>query len=134
MKRSAKRPNSFSQEFNGLTPGRLYSLKMITGDYQEMVNGESGKALHAVSIRLGNADILPGEEHSLQSPFPHGRSAGQFGGENKYWMNYHWRVFRAKSTTARLTVTDWRSEAEPGGPAGLELVFNFVEIQTYFEG
>ncbi len=46
-------------------------------------------------------------------------------------MNYHWRVFRAKSATARLTVSDWKSAAEAGGPIGQELIFNFLELQPY---
>ena len=46
-------------------------------------------------------------------------------------MNYHWRVFRAKAATARLVVSDWKSAAEAGGPAGQELMFNFLELQPY---
>ena len=48
-------------------------------------------------------------------------------------LNYWWRVFRAESTTARLIVSDWQSEDEPGGPIGQELVYNFVEVQPYLE-
>lgn len=46
-------------------------------------------------------------------------------------MNYHWRVFKAKETTAKLTVTDWQDDQHPGGPIGQELMFNFVEVQPY---
>ena len=49
------------------------------------------------------------------------------------WMNYHWRVFTAKETTAKLTVTDWQHDQQPGGPIGQELMFNFIEIQPYIE-
>ncbi len=49
-------------------------------------------------------------------------------------MNYHWRVFRAKSPTARLTVSDWQSEEEPGGPIGQKLMCNFLQVHPYFEG
>jgi len=48
------------------------------------------------------------------------------------WMKYYWRVFRAKGTTAELTVSDWTGPNNPGGPAGQELAFNFIEIQPYF--
>lgn len=48
-------------------------------------------------------------------------------------MNYHFEVFRAKGERARLTVSDWASAAEPGGPAGQELMFNFIEVQPYLE-
>src|SRR5262249_15055010 len=38
MKRSAKGPNTFSQTIKDLQPGRLYSLKMFTCDYQDLTN------------------------------------------------------------------------------------------------
>jgi len=40
-------------------------------------------------------------------------------------------VFKAKGTAARLTVTDWLGDQNPGGPVGQELMVNFVEIQPY---
>jgi hypothetical protein len=48
-------------------------------------------------------------------------------------MNYHWRVFRATATQARLTVSDWASDQDPGGPEDQELMFNFIEVQPYLE-
>src|SRR5207247_10858949 len=38
MKRSAKGPNMFSQTIKNLEPGRLYSMKMFSCDYQDLVN------------------------------------------------------------------------------------------------
>ena len=38
MKRSEKSPNTFSQEIKNLEPGRLYSLKMFSCDYQDLIN------------------------------------------------------------------------------------------------
>src|SRR4029079_3221433 len=38
MKRSEKGPNSFSQTIQNLEPGRLYSMKMFSCDYQDLVN------------------------------------------------------------------------------------------------
>ena len=38
MKRSAKGPNTFSQPIKDLQPGRLYSLKMFTCDYQDLIH------------------------------------------------------------------------------------------------
>ena len=35
-RRSAKGPNRFSQTIKKLTPGRQYSVKMFTADYDEM--------------------------------------------------------------------------------------------------
>ena len=134
-KRSAKKANAFSQEIKGLTPGRLYSMKMITGDYGDLVAGRSEWKIHeGISIKLENADILPGPKKSFQAGFKNWsgfHELGKFKGKHRYHMNYHWRVFRARAATAALTVSDWKSDKEPGGPMGQELMFNFIEIQPY---
>ena len=122
MQRSAKKPNVFSQDIKALTPARLYCMKMITSDYQEMAKGKSAGKNHAVSIKLDNVNIMPGQLNSFQ--FPMSRRGNV--------LNYHWRVFRANGTTGKLTVSDWESEDTPGGPPGQELIFNFIEIQPYF--
>ena len=49
-------------------------------------------------------------------------------------MNYHWYCFRAKETAVRVTITDWESQDEPGGPPGQQLVFNFAEVHPYCPG
>jgi hypothetical protein len=133
MRRSAQRPNTFRQQIKDLQPGRLYSLKMITGDYQDLLQGVSSQKLHAVSIKLDQTEVLPGPKNSFQFPHRSGSwaQAGPFQGGHPYWINYHWRVFRAQGTTARLTVSDWQSESDPGGPAGQELIVHFIEIQPY---
>ena len=38
---------------------------------------------------------------------------------------------RADGETARLTVSDWKSDTEPGGPIGQAMMFNFIELQPY---
>ena len=48
-------------------------------------------------------------------------------------MNYHWRVFRAKGTMARLTVSDWEERSYCAGPTGQELMYNFIEVQPYLD-
>jgi len=133
MKRSAKAPNEISQQIQGLKPGRLYSLKIISGDYQDLVQEKSNKARHAISIRLDNVDLLTGPKKSFQFTFPncYAHRLGKFDRDHKYWMNYHWRVFRAKGESGRLTVSDWQSEKSPGGPTGQELMLNFIELQPY---
>ena len=50
----------------------------------------------------------------------------------QFYMNYHWRVFRATRDRALLTISDWSSNQNPGGPSGQELMFNFIEVQPYF--
>ncbi len=133
-KRSAKAPNRFSQAMKNLVPGRLYCLKMITADYRDLVNGISAEKKHAVSIDIENIESL-----SSETPFQQvfessrGQEANPFSRDNQPWFNFHWRVFRAKDATAKLTVTDWIGK-EPGGPVGQELMYNFIEVQPYFNG
>jgi hypothetical protein len=133
MKRSAAGPNAFSQEIKDLTPGKLYSMKMITTDYQDLIQEKSNKAADAVTIRLDNAEVLPGPKDSFQFTFfsNWAHTQGKFKREHPFYMNYHWRVFRAEAATAKVTVSDWASEKEPGGPIGQELTCNFIEIEPY---
>ncbi|MBM2832902.1 MAG: hypothetical protein HW406_63 [Candidatus Brocadiaceae bacterium] len=135
MKHCAEGPNVFSQEIKDLTPGRLYSLKMITGDYQDLLQGKSIKSGHALSIQIDNAEILSETKKAFQCAFPsnYAHILDKFSQKSPFWMNYHWRVFRAKGTTAKLTVKDWKNDKEPGSPIGQELMYNFIEIQPYLE-
>jgi len=71
--------------------------------------------------------------HGFQCHFSSIRGAGRFSRDHRFWQNFHWRVFRAKETAAKLVVSDWRTATVPGGPAGQELMFNFVEVQPYLE-
>ena len=132
-KRSATRPNRVSQEIKNLRPGRLYSLKLVTADYQELVQGKSAEQKHAVSIQLRGAKIVPAK--SFQQPMAnnYAHTIGAFKGQNKFWMNYHFLVFRAKGRSSKLTISDWASATLPGGPVGQELIYNFIEVQPYFE-
>ena len=130
--RSRKRPNTFSQEIRDLQPGRLYSLKIFTSDYRDFTEDKPAQeGHHAVSIVLANVDLLP------EKCFQHGyynihKRFGPDAPKHKVWFNFHRRVFRAKAKSAELTVSDWASEKNPGGPIGQELMFNFIEIQPYF--
>jgi hypothetical protein len=48
-------------------------------------------------------------------------------------MTYHWLRFRAMGPTATLTLSDWTKSGEPGGPAGQQIMVNFVEIQPVLD-
>lgn len=132
-KRSAARPNRITQQIKNLRRGKLYSLKLVTADYQELVQGKSAEQKHAVSIQLGGARIVV--EKSFQQPMAnnYAHTLGAFKDQNKFWMNDHFVVFRAKGRSAKLTISDWASAMSPGGPEGQELIYNFVEVQPYFE-
>jgi len=123
MKRSSKGPNTFSQEIRNLQPEREYSVKLITGDFNDLERKSSTKQHHAVSIRVEGANVKKDTyfQHATSSQRPW----------EGYFTNYHWFVFRAKGETARLIIADWESREDPGGPIGQELMYNFIEVQPY---
>lgn len=119
MARSAKGPNSVSQTITNLKPGRLYTLRMYTCDAKDTSKEQD----HAVSIEIDNAVVIP--DRSLSIPYQACHEKG--------WLGYHWRLFRAMGTSATLTISDWAEEIDPGGPTGQGLLYNFIQIQPYFE-
>ena len=129
MVRNAGKPNMISQQINNLEPGRLYVFRMITGEKGNMKKKEE----HAVSIKLDGVKLFP--EKSYQRVFhnSYSHSYGPYNAATHAWMNYHWVLFRAKSATATLTVSDWASPDDPGGRIGQPLMFNFMQVHPYFE-
>jgi len=128
-RRSGKAPNVFSQEIKHLSSRRTYSLKMLTADYRDLVEGRSVEKRHMLSIDLEGAQILNRFQHQYQSC----HDLGPFDGDNRFWMNYHFAVFRPLKGTIHLRVSDWATSDSPGGQVGEEIIYNFVQVQPYFE-
>ena len=141
--RNAARPNSFRQEIRNLERGRLYSFRMFSADFRDMATPEK----HVVTIKLDNVTLLPEKCFTHLGHNSYAHSYGPYNTKHKAWMNYHWRVFRARGRTATLRVSDWASDpstgsprrrsgqagqAKPGGRVGQELMFNYVKVQPYF--
>ena len=128
MKRNDKGPNTFSQTIKSLEPGRLYSMKMFSCDYQDLINPKSKKLEEATKF-IGNVEI-DGVELDAKRSFTEVYSSTP---EPKIpiWITYHWKVFRAKTPTAKLTVSDW--PAQKSEAFGQEQTFNFLELQPYHE-
>ncbi len=129
LNRSALGPNTFSQTVKALQPGRLYSLKLLTCDYQDLLHPAAKTMEQAAPCRttvtLDGVDLdstRSFSERYASSPEP----------KIPVWITYHWFVFRARGTTARLTVSDWES-ATPAPPFGQQQTFNFLELQPYHE-
>lgn len=129
MKRSAKAPNTFSQTIQDLEPGRPYSMKMFICDYHDLVipkakKVEEAKAMVRVVIQGVDVDAKKSFSETYSSnPEPN----------IPVCITYYWTVFRPRTTTAELTVSDWLTDQEPGTPFGQEQAFNFLEIQPYHE-
>jgi len=138
MRRNAKAPNRVSQVVKTLQPGRCYSVKLITADYKDIRNAVSARKTHTVNLSVSRAQLLPEKcfreiFHSWPGGFH--RVLGFTSGRKVAWMNYHFTVFRAKADTARLTISDWADTPDPGpgGPIGQEVMYNFVEVQPYYD-
>jgi len=132
-RRCANRPNALSQELKGLRAGKLYSVKMFTGDYGDFSAGLSAKKRLAVSIDIQGGDILPSE--SLQhAHYMVWKYHPPFTRDKCPWINFHVCVFRAKANEGRLVLSDWPTETSPAGPIGQELMFGFIEVAPYLEG
>jgi hypothetical protein len=132
MKQSPKAPNLLSQEVKDLIPGRLYSVKLISGDFRELTNGKSQEKRHALQLRLDNVQLVPDRCFVTVMQGSHWAEVKPFDAKNPYWINYHRQVFRAKERTAKLTISDWDNDTEPGS-VGQELAVNDVELQPYLE-
>lgn len=128
MKRSAKGPNTFSQTIKNLEPGRLYSMKMFSCDYQDLVNPKSKSPDEATPF-LGKV-VLEGVEVDPKRSFTE-MYASNPEPRIPVWITYHWKVFRATATTAKVIVSDWPNEKGTTGTFGQEQTFNFLEIQPY---
>ncbi|MFM1548363.1 MAG: carbohydrate binding family 9 domain-containing protein [Lentisphaeria bacterium] len=126
MERSAKQPNVVTQEIKGLQPGNLYAFRMFSGDFEDMSREEK----HAVNIELQNVDMIPDGSYTPVLRYQFGVTA--LSEKTNFWMNYYSLIFRAKDTTAKLTISDWVNEQEPGGPIGQQLMFNFVQVHPYY--
>ena len=130
MKRSEKGPNAFSQTIKDLEPGRLYSLKMFSCDYNDLVNSKAKKLEEAA--KFTGSVVLEGVDVDTKRSFTEMYSSTP---EPKIpvWIAYHWKVFKAQGMTAKVIVSDWPSAKEAGDAFGQEQTFNFLEIQPYRE-
>ncbi|HEV8002031.1 MAG TPA: hypothetical protein VGP63_19235 [Planctomycetaceae bacterium] len=129
MKRSAKGANTFSQPIKDLQPGCLYSLKMFTCDYRDLIHSRK-KTMNQANPFMGTIS-LEGVEVDKQRSFNE-LYASSPEPPIPVWITYHWFVFRAKSPTARITVSDW-DPVHPTKTFGQEQTFNFLELEPYRE-
>ena len=132
--RKANAPNIATQEITNLVPGKVYTVQMITADYQDIINGRSDKKQHAVALGVDGAEVVPGGSYAsvpVSSPWSHDQLPFKNG---PAWFNHHQLMFRATGKTARLTISDWASPGTPGGPIGQQFMINYLQVQPYFEG
>jgi len=130
MKRSEKGPNTVSQEIKDLQPGRLYSLKMFSCDYQDLINPEK-KTRDEAQPFFGKI-VLDGVDVDSKRSFNEMYSSSPEP-PVPVWITYHWIVFRARGTAGKITVTDWNPDQPSTTTFGQEQTFNFLELEPYHE-
>ena len=128
MKRSAKGPNTFSQTIKDLEVGRLYSMKMFTCDYTDLTNPKKKEMKEATKF-IGKV-VLDGVDVDTKRTFTE-MYASNPEPRIPIWITYHWMIFKALGTTAKLTVSDWPAPPDQAAQFGQEQTFNFIEIQPY---
>ncbi len=112
-----------------LDPSRVYSLRFYTADYKDLVEGRSVQKMHAVSYEIAGAKILSQFQHA----YPSCHQLGPFTAEHRFWMNFHFAVFKPSGREVLLTISDWLGRDDPGGDVGQELAFNFIQVQPYLD-
>jgi len=126
MRRCANRPNIVSQTIQNLTPGRFYSVKMYSANYDDLTRGD----VFQVSLAVEGAELVP--EENIQGLYHNSYShlSPKFG-DTRTWFNFHRVVFRATAPTAKVVISDWQYPTKPGGRIGQTMAFNFVEVEPY---
>ncbi len=125
-KRCEQGPNICTQKIKNLEPGRVYSLKAVTADYGDMVALNHEPKVLSVRIAIDGVELLP--EESFQEVM-----TNRSGRATEFCMNFHRIIFRATSNTARLVISDWISDEEPGGPIGQEITYNYLQLMPFLE-
>src|ERR1051325_3762976 len=110
LKRSAKGPNIVSQTIKDLQPGRLYSLKMFTCDYDDLVNP---KVRRPEDVQPMGSVTVEGVDLDVKRSFAEVYASGPEP-NIPVCITYHWQVFRARASNATLKICDWRNQKEPG--------------------
>jgi len=121
LDRSANNPNMVSQTIRNLQPGKAYSLRLVVADHSIVTQGKADRRELAFSINLPNTIRV--QSKCFVSTVRGGKG----------WYNYHRLVFRAQASTAKLVLSDWADQQNPGGPIGQQLLINFISIRPYLE-
>ncbi|MBR4674384.1 MAG: hypothetical protein IKP00_07965 [Victivallales bacterium] len=129
--RSVKAPNRLSQKAVGLTPGKLYCLSFMTVDYDDYLKPNNKHLEVVFNATISDAELIP--EVCCKRVFPiawGGKGDTRPGTPEKIIQRI---VFRAQKETATITFSDWSSDTEAGGPAGVHRIINWIGVKPYFQ-
>jgi hypothetical protein len=129
MKRSDRRPNAVSQTIRNLTPGRLYCLRMYSCNLERASGYGNPTFGDWHTLRIDIEDV----RHVPEKSFQHVYLSIHAGDQPKMYYNFHFKQFRPNSTTAELTISDWKSSTDRHGEVDALTAFNFVEVAPYLD-
>ncbi len=127
--RDASKPNQLRQKIRKLQPGRLYSVKFISADLNNLADNNP----IMLNVALKDTEII--EPYCFQFAYPscYSHELGPYNRSHPAWMNYHRFVFRPKRRSSEITISDWAGGDNPGGAIGQNTAINFIEIQPFLE-
>ena len=128
--RSDKKPNRLSQVAKGLKPGHLYCLSFSSVDYDDLLKPQNKHLDYVFDATISDAEILSEVSTSFRWP----RIWNGRGYLRKDQPEHIIRriVFRAKNETATVTFSDWKTDTEPSGPAGVRRIVNWIGVRPYY--
>ncbi len=134
FRRSAKAPNRLSQRVAGLEPGRLYAFSCFSADPSDIERpGPQGSKIGMRLSAGSGATVLPELTYTFASPqdrLPDGR--GKWSKRPVPLCVIHHIVFRADVPETTLTISDWASDATPGGEIGGRRIVNHCILRPYY--
>ena len=129
MRRSNERPNCIRQIVKDLDPGRLYAVKLLFMDPNDLGRKQR------LALRIDLSDVEWVDKYSLHAVYPsnYAHAYGLYNRDNPAWFNYYKLVFRPEKKSSEMVISDWLSPENPGGHEGQTVGFNFVEIQPFLQ-
>jgi hypothetical protein len=127
MTRSGESPNRISQTLQALEPERLYSVKVIAVDLDNLGKEQT----IALRVQVAGAEPVPEFCFSYAYPSNYAHEFGPYNREHPAWFTFQRYVVRASGATADLHIMDWIADDTPGGDVGQNIAFNFVEVQPF---
>jgi hypothetical protein len=120
MKHSEKGPNRISHPVKNLLPGKLYALQFVVADLANLPVAKTPTVQYPLRALLDDVQVVPDSSYVYLDKRRVACGA-----------NLQTIVFRANSSSSTLTLSDWASDRDAGGPAGQELIVNFVRLKPY---
>ena len=127
--------NSVTQTMRNLKPGKYYEVTVLCADGEDVDNDGSGLKVMNLRMTVKGVEIVDGK--SVIHVYP-GVPNNTRGRKNGIVGNHHRVVFKAKSPTAELVISDEApvipartyhgQPFAPADPAQKRVIFNFVQV------